>query len=203
MTERWFVGDHSDIGGRFAFESLNKRALANPPFRWIVWAAACAAGNAGKPYLLFNDRAFVKYFPILLYHGTTPQPNSDTLYDPDKFLTTDYLFQHPPSDDSKAAFSDNLSRSRPEREDRDTSLTVHNSFTRPSIWRITQALRGKGQHGNKRNLDNAILHASVKGKLDQEPRYGGNNRAKLDSLKALADEGVWGVSDTQDVTFRV
>ena len=205
VTERWFVGDHSDIGGRFAFKSLNGEALANPPFRWIVWAAACAAGNAGRSYLLFNDRAFFKYFPILLYQGKAPRDDFHP-WDADQILNTDYLFLHPPSDDSNSARS--LQRrldGRPERELKDILLEVHDSFAPLSIWRTTQAFHGKGLHGNKRNLDNAILHASVEGKLDEVRSYGGNNRMMmLDGL--VSDEGVWGLftADTnQSVSFRV
>jgi hypothetical protein len=204
ITERWFIGDHSDIGGRFAFESLNKEALANPPFRWIVWAAACAAGSARKSYLLFNDRAFVKYFPTLLYQGKTPKYDFDLRNHPDNFLTTDYLFLHPPSDDSLAASHADTYNRRPQREVHNTKLEVHDSFTPLSIWRTTQAVHGKGLHGNRRNLDNAILHASVIGKLVEEPGYGGNNRMKLEKLRddSKSDEGVWGRFGQRSITFR-
>ena len=56
---------------------------------------------------------------------------------------------------------------------------------------MTQAYHGKGLHGNRRNYDKAILHASVKGKLAVAPSYGGKTRATLDGL--VADEGIWGV----------
>jgi len=72
-----------------------------------------------------------------------------------------------------------------------TQLEVHNSFEPLSIWKTTQAFHGKGLHGNKRNHDDAILHASVKGKLAMAPSYGGKTRAQLDGL--VADERIWGV----------
>jgi hypothetical protein len=66
LFERWFVGDHSDVGGRFSFDTLNGDALANPPFRWIVWGAARAAANNRRP-LLFDPRAIDKYYNVLFY----------------------------------------------------------------------------------------------------------------------------------------
>ena len=191
MTERWFVGDHTDIGGRFAFESLDRDALANPPFRWIVWAAICAAGDFGDTYLLFKDRAFSKYFHILLYQGRTQekiQEKKTLRIDLRNIITTDFLFRYPPSSDSEAAVT---KHGRPEQEVFSTQLEVHNSFEPLSIWKTTQAFHGKGLHGNKRNHDDAILHASVKGKLAMAPSYGGKTRAQLDGL--VADERIWGV----------
>ncbi|KAJ7721623.1 hypothetical protein B0H16DRAFT_1335184, partial [Mycena metata] len=82
IFERYFIGDHSDVGGRFPFQNLAKDALANPSFRWIVWAAVHAAG---EHQLHFNTRAFHKYHDILIYelgdHDVTYMLNSSPTED--------------------------------------------------------------------------------------------------------------------------
>ena len=181
IFERWFVGDHSDVGGRFPFHDLNKDALANPPFRWIVWGAARAANNIKRP-LLFNLRAFHKYFNILVYTKNDPTVSSLR-----KAITVDYFRHASPESDSK-----NTAESgggRPPAEIQSTKLQVNDVFKAPSLWVLMQLLRGRGAHGNARGIGgDSILHASVQGRIDLDQEYGGKRRAKLGKL--AADEAV-------------
>jgi hypothetical protein len=184
IFERWFVGDHSDVGGRFPFHDLDKDALANPPFRWIVWGAARAASNIKRP-LLFNLRAFHKYFNILVYTKNDPTVSSLR-----KSITVDYFRHYSPEFDSKNTVAES-DGGRPPAEIQSTKLKVNDVFKAPSLWVLMQLLRGRGAHGNARRIDgDSILHASVQGRIYTDQEYGGKRRAMLEELAARADEVV-------------
>ena len=189
IYERWFVGDHSDVGGRFSFEELaNRPALANPPFRWIVWGAVHAAGHRT---LLFNNRAFTKYFSILIYAGKVPSPNKGpTDYHAQNIIGVRYFHESSPVKDSGDA-ERGPENGRPLRELRDTSLRVNNVFTTPSIWIPMQLLRGRGLHGNARDIKKAIPHASIQGRFIEDLNYGGKRRTELEQQLVNADEAMY------------
>jgi len=187
ICERWFVGDHADIGGRFPFGSLVGTALANPPFRWIVWAAARAAGD--RP-LLFNLRAFQAYSRMLIYNERAGADVFDPIMGPVLLIDASYLTNETPEMDSKkAVIVDTLGR-RPAAELRNVGRAINDSFKAPSIWVPAQLLYGKGPRGNARKLEDAVLHASVRGKLAADRSYGGKRRMMLQVLAKKADEAV-------------
>jgi hypothetical protein len=170
VIERWFVGDHSDVGGRFDFRNLDKTALANPPFRWIVYAAVHASRS--QP-LLFKGSSFHNFFPILIYSGRQPDAMITSKFDPAYIIDVNYLHQTTPTDDSQNA-------NGPTEEDGCMRLEVHKGFS--LLARGAQLLRRKGLHGNARDLRNIILHASVSGKLQADENYGGKRRDMLLAL---------------------
>jgi len=188
ICERWFVGDHADIGGRFPFGTLVGDALANPPFRWIVWAAARAAHP--RP-LLFNLRAFLAYSPILIYNERAADDVFDHIIGRGLVIHANYLINTTPEMDSKNAATDDSPGGRPAAELRNVRKVINDAFETPSIWVPAQLLKGKGSRGNARRLEeNTILHASVRGKLATDPSYGGKRRDVLQSLAGQASEAV-------------
>jgi hypothetical protein len=176
ILQRWFVGDHSDVGGRFLLQARNVPALANPSFRWIVWGAAHAAAN-NRRSLLFDHSAFTKYSGILIYtKDDSTQPGSS------------HFRRHSPEHDSTVSIADPVS-GRPMIELNDIKQDINNAFKHPSVWRLVQIFHGKGLHGNARKIDgNCVLHASVTGKISTDQKYGGKRRKELH--EAAADEAI-------------
>jgi hypothetical protein len=160
---------------------MDGEALANPPFRWIVWAAAHAGANIQRP-LLFNLLAFTKYFDILVYMKDNPTGIES------KSITVDHFRKFLPEDDSAAGVADPLS-GRPTQEISSTMKGLNNVFTNPSIWRLVQLLHGKGLGGTSRRITSScILHASVGGRISRDQMYGGKRRGELQA--AEADEAI-------------
>ena len=178
VFERWFVGDHSDVGGRFPYEELDKNALANPPFRWIVWGASRAAANVNRP-LLFNINAFHKYLDILVYSTNLPTR---------KGISAEHLCRISPGFDSSSGNIDSAS-GRPDTEIQCTQVEVNDPFRGLSVWVVGQLIRGRGPRGKARKMSSDhILHASVQGRIYKDLTYGGKRREEL--REARADEAI-------------
>ncbi len=65
VCERWFAGDHGDVGGSIPVDHRHEKHLANHSFRWITRAAALSdPGNEG---LLFDYTALNRYYQVLFY----------------------------------------------------------------------------------------------------------------------------------------
>jgi len=173
VFERWFVGDHSDIGGRFPFTGLSGDALANPPFRWIVWAASRAAGNR---HLLFNTLAFGRYCDIIVYNK-------------DQDIEVGYLNANVPEADSESAQSDR--GGRPQAELQNFNQDVNNNLKALSPWRVKQLLRLKNSTGNARIInDDTILHSSVRGKIAIDGSYPGKQKRRDTLMRATDNEHI-------------
>ncbi|EIN05624.1 hypothetical protein PUNSTDRAFT_137724 [Punctularia strigosozonata HHB-11173 SS5] len=161
VIERWFVGDHSDIGGRFGFleRKSEEGSLANLSFRWIVWAAAMASADGN---IIFSEKALRKYRSVLIYgdHGTSTILN---------ILTTST-----PEEDSEKAHKPQDTK-RPPREHTELADKIHCSFDhglRGKGWAFLEIVERRPTRGRYRKLPaGAKLHASARSKVESDKNY--------------------------------